>query len=252
MHYYSHHIGDFQRDTASLSDADTLAYLRLIWMYYDTEQPLPNQPEELAFKIGSTAEKIAIILKSYFYLDNDLWRHRRCDEEITKVYAKSETARSKAKKRWGNAAAMQQNHKEHIALHDAVGELLESQSNAVAMLQHTSSNAVEPKNDATHKPNNPINKKQDLVIPDWLPKNVWLDYCNFRKSGKTSFTDRAKELSIANLERLKNEGNDPVAVINQSIQNGWVGLFPLKDQKSKTPIKGLPEGMAAFYKRGGT
>lgn len=224
MHYYSHHIGDFQRDTASLSDADTLAYLRLIWMYYDTEQPLPNQPEELAFKIGASADKVAIILKSYFYLDNDLWRHRRCDDEIAKVYAKSEAARNKAKKRWGNAAAMQQQHKEHVDLHNAFGELLESQSNAEAMLQHSHSSAVELENDATHKPNK--NNKEVVEKPEEVSDKVWNDFLKSRKVKKAlvtplvieQITDEAKKAGWT-LEKALTE----IVVRNwTSFKAGWV------------------------------
>lgn len=161
MHYYSHHIGDFLKATSSLSDSDKMSYLKLMWTYYDTERPLPNDPEMLAFQIGSTREKVLIILQSYFYLEDNFWRHSRCDEELAKVYKNSETAREKARKRWEKAAAMQQHkqqHQEHVDLHNAFGELLESSSNATAMPQHSHSNAPEPKNDATHIPINPIIK----------------------------------------------------------------------------------------------
>lgn len=100
MHYYSHHIGDFQRDTASLSDADTLAYLRLIWMYYDTEQPLPNDPKKLAFKIGSDSDAVQRLLEAFFVLENGFWNQKRCDAEIAKYRAKSDSARKANQIRW--------------------------------------------------------------------------------------------------------------------------------------------------------
>jgi len=53
MHYYQHHIGDFIKATARLSDEQSMAYLRLIWMYYDRERPLPDDIEALAFQLGS-------------------------------------------------------------------------------------------------------------------------------------------------------------------------------------------------------
>jgi uncharacterized protein YdaU (DUF1376 family) len=173
MHYYQHHIGDFQRDTASLSDADTLAYLRLIWMYYDTEQPLPNDPAKLAFKIGSTEEKISIILHTYFHFINNVWHHNRCDEELSKVYESSEKARDKANKRWEKARAMQQHHHEHVEINNAVVKPLETQSNTEAMLQHTDSNAVEPKNDATHKPINPIKNNTSTNVDFERFWDIW-------------------------------------------------------------------------------
>ena len=100
MHYYQHHIGDFQRDTASLSDADTLAYLRLIWMYYDTEQPLPDDPKKLAFRIGSNPDAVQMLLDAFFVLENGLWNQKRCDAEIANYRAKSERARNANEVRW--------------------------------------------------------------------------------------------------------------------------------------------------------
>jgi uncharacterized protein YdaU (DUF1376 family) len=100
MHYYQHHIGDFQRDTASLSDSDTLAYLRLIWMYYDTEQPLPNDPKKLAFRIGSNSDAVQMLLEAFFTLENDVWIQKRCDAELANYRAKSDRARNANEIRW--------------------------------------------------------------------------------------------------------------------------------------------------------
>lgn len=101
MHYYQHHIGDFQRDTANLSDLDAIAYLRLIWMYYDTEKPLPNDPRKLAFRIGSDADRVQILLETFFTLSDGVWIQKRCDAEIAKYHAKAEAARNANKIRWG-------------------------------------------------------------------------------------------------------------------------------------------------------
>jgi uncharacterized protein YdaU (DUF1376 family) len=125
MFSYQHHIGDFIRDTSALSDSDAIAYLKLIWMYYDTELPLPAEPKLLAFKIGSTADSVQLILDAYFQLDNNLYHHKRCDAEIAAYKARSVIAKEKANKRW---------------------------SNAPAMPQHTGSNAPDMKNDANREP----------------------------------------------------------------------------------------------------
>jgi hypothetical protein len=59
-----------------------MAYLRLIWMYYDKEQALPNNPRVLAFKVGSDEETISLILEAFFRLEDGVWRHSRCDSEL--------------------------------------------------------------------------------------------------------------------------------------------------------------------------
>jgi len=139
MHFYPHHIGDFQRDTASLSDSDTMAYLRLIWMYYDTEKPLPADAKLLAFKIGADPDSVQMILDSFFIKEQDIYRHKRCDKVLNEIYDKSEKARLAALARWSNHAGAMQTHSERNA--DA-----------------SKNNANATKIDATHNPI-PINKE---------------------------------------------------------------------------------------------
>ena len=107
MHYYQHHIGDFVRDTSRLSDAQGMAYLRLLWAYYDKEQPLINSVEKLAFQIGANEKDVGLILEHFFMLDpaENVWRHKRCDAEIEAYKAKEEKARKSANARWGNKSS---------------------------------------------------------------------------------------------------------------------------------------------------
>lgn len=87
MHYYQHHIGDFIRDTSRLSDEQCMAYLRMIWLYYESEQPLPNNPRLIAFRVGSSEDVVSLILESFFRLEDDDWKHTRCDSEIAEYEA---------------------------------------------------------------------------------------------------------------------------------------------------------------------
>jgi len=67
-----------------------------------------------------------------------------------------------------------------------------------------------------------------VQLPEWLPQAAWEDWLAHRKAMKAPFTQRAAELSISVLDRLRGEGQDPVAVINESVLRGWTGLFPLR------------------------
>lgn len=79
-----------------------MIYLRLIWMYYDTEQPILNEPAKLAFRLGSETDRIQMILETFFELSENRWIHKRCDAEIAKYHAKSDSARKANEKRWGS------------------------------------------------------------------------------------------------------------------------------------------------------
>jgi predicted DNA-binding protein len=87
--------------------------------------------------------------------------------------------------------------------------------------------AVQPKRAAQRvaKPN------ATLEIPAFIPIDAWLEWDAYRraKSGR-SWTAHAKKLSISRLINLNLEnGADPAAMIRQSIENGWSGLFAPKD-----------------------
>jgi DNA-binding transcriptional ArsR family regulator len=72
----------------------------------------------------------------------------------------------------------------------------------------------------------------DLPLPTSIDREAWRRWCAFRvKTGRKTWTDDAARLSIRNLQRYLADGSDPIAVIEQSIANGWRGLFPLREQR---------------------
>lgn len=64
-------------------------------------------------------------------------------------------------------------------------------------------------------------------LPAWLDPTTWVDWHAYRNSRK-GWTQKARELSLRTLTKLRDAGHDPRAVIEQSIENGWAGLFPVR------------------------
>jgi uncharacterized protein YdaU (DUF1376 family) len=106
MHFYPHHIGDFLKDTSSLTPEESYYYLRLIWLYYDTEKPLPDDIPSLAFKIGARGKEDCVrsLVQIYFRYDSDLksHTHQRIDAEIRKYRGKAASAKRANQIRWGS------------------------------------------------------------------------------------------------------------------------------------------------------
>lgn len=79
-------------------------------------------------------------------------------------------------------------------------------------------------------------------IPDWVPKQIWADFKEYRIRKKAPLTERAIKGIISKLEKLKLDGNDPEAVLDQTIVNGWTGIFEVKkdyvstERSSHVPI----------------
>ena len=106
MHYYQHHIGDFIRDTANLTNEQLAVYLKMIWLYYDAEKPLKDDCECIAFAVRSDEKTVHLLLRHFFKLEGDGWHHTRCDKEIAAYHSKSQKAQNSANARWKNANAL--------------------------------------------------------------------------------------------------------------------------------------------------
>lgn len=66
------------------------------------------------------------------------------------------------------------------------------------------------------------------TLPEWLDPQAWERFVAFRRT-KAPLTADGVRLAIRELDKLRAQGNDPAAVIDQSILNGWRGLFALKE-----------------------
>lgn len=93
MNYYPFHIGDYISHTSHLSDAEDLAYRRMIDLYYQTEEPFKDVAW-VARRIKSTSEIVKLLLEEFFEFDSEVWRSKRADEEIAKYRLKADSARN--------------------------------------------------------------------------------------------------------------------------------------------------------------
>ena len=56
------------------------------------------------------------------------------------------------------------------------------------------------------------------------------EFESFRKKIKAPLTERAKELLLGNLKKLSVNPDEQIEILNQSILNGWKGVFELRSQ----------------------
>ena len=76
----------------------------------------------------------------------------------------------------------------------------------------------------------PPKKKEEQLpeIPDWIPKDSWQAFLDNRRHLRSPMSPRAAAMMIKQLEYFKASGQDPGAVLDQSVANGWKGVFELK------------------------
>lgn len=250
MHYYQHHIGDFIKDTANLDDHQLATYLRMIWAYYTDEKPFEDDCESIAFAMRSDEKTVRLVLKHYFVLGADGWRHGRCDKEIAAFRAKGEKARNSANARWKNANASAANEHpenanacERMQTHEnrSGNRSKNDQNDANGMRTHSERNANEPLFDANQEPitNNqkPRKAKQDqdqkttpASQPDWIKQLVALgadpkhckDWMAVRKQKRAP---APTDTVIAAMQREARKANITVAAAVQiCAERGWQGF----------------------------
>jgi uncharacterized protein YdaU (DUF1376 family) len=165
MHYYQHHIGDFIKDTSFLTNEEIGIYLKLIWLYYDSEKPLPNNLFELGMKTGTRDNQIVLegLLEMFFVFDeqNQYWNHNRCDKEL-EHYKQQLSIASKA----GKASALKR--------------ALNKNPTSVEQALIERSTELQPTNN--HKPitNNHIKEKRlgSRLAQDWILPDDWEYWAN--------------------------------------------------------------------------
>lgn len=202
MHYYQHHIGDFIKDTANLNDHQVATYMRMLWGYYSDEQPFADDCEGIAFAYRSDEKTVSLLLKHYFVLGEDGWRHSRCDKEIASYKGKAEKARDSANARWKNANALP---------------------------THSECNAYASVFDANQEPiTNNQEKKQKNTRAPWahtmfpeLPTALVDDFVKIRKSKRAALTQTA-------VDGIKREAAKAGYSLEQAIrtccERGWQGF----------------------------
>lgn len=95
MHYYKRHLGDYARDTGHLTALEHGIYTLLLDWYYVNERPIPA---DKAIRIArGNPEETETVLREFFHLTDDGWRHHRADREIEAYTARSEVNREAGK-----------------------------------------------------------------------------------------------------------------------------------------------------------
>ena len=76
-------------------------------------------------------------------------------------------------------------------------------------------------------------QKKRSVLPAFISKELWQDFKTHRSKLKASMTEKSKRLNIGKIKKFSG-GNPKIAkaLIEQSIEKGWKGIFELKDAEN--------------------
>jgi hypothetical protein len=103
-----------------------------------------------------------------------------------------------------------------------------------------------------HKPKSVSNDTPERYAQNEEVDKAFKAFVEYRKSIKAPMTERAIQLAVKKLEDLApGDPSAQTAILNQSVLNGWKGLFPLKDgaEGKKATSRGRPNTFHNFDQR---
>lgn len=187
----------------------------IFWVLIETLRDQPNYKypliliSALARRYNTTAEKMKTVISSYglFEIDENDFFSMSLMERMEKYDERRENARIAGKK-------------------SAEKRLLNSGSTNV----QPTFNECSTKKVKESKVNK--SKEKENILNNYTDNETLLlainDFIQMRKSIKKPMTDRAIELMFSKLDKLANDDDTKIAILNQSIMNSYQGVFELK------------------------
>jgi uncharacterized protein YdaU (DUF1376 family) len=205
LFYYQFNIGDYLKHTAHLSPLEDIAYRRLLDIYYDTETPIPTDIPRVSRRLRIDPDTIKLVLDEFFEYTDSGYRNKRADGEIAAYHAFLEKQKANGIK----------------------GGRPKTKPTANPPLTQAEPKITLTTNREPLTVNQSKIKNTGAEAPAWLPAS-WQTYTQHRKESRKPLTATAQTAAINKLERWKAEGKDIAAIITQSVENGWSGLFEVK------------------------
>lgn len=207
MRHYAFNAGDYSAATAHLSDAEDLAYRRLLDAYYVREAPLPADEAaccRLARATTPAARKaVGVVLREYFALDADGWHQKRADIEIDRLRIKSASARSSVNVRHGRdreARRKEDERREVEKAYERITNVVRSNSGAASPRIPPTTHDPQPTTtpiqrtvvEAAAKPRTTRNKTR--LPADWRLPKAWGEWAQAERGWPADEVRRVADL----------------------------------------------------------
>lgn len=149
----------------------------------------------------------------------------------------SEARRAAARKRWEN---------EPCKVSEEKG-VADGESNSYANGEQKQSKEKKTKADQSKPEQSKGNQTKQDPLADFAAGDVELlaalrGFAEMRRKIKKPMTDRALQLMLAKLQGLSRDRDTQIAILNQSVERSWAGIFPVEDGRPSPQAGGRGGG----------
>lgn len=218
MNYYPFHLGDYAAHTAHLEPMEDLAYRRMLDAYYLREAPLPSDPAEIArlIRLRQHLAEVETVLREFFTLTDDGWKHARCDEEIERMQDKQAKARASAA-----ASVNARKAKAQPSSNDGTANVERTPNERSTDVELPTPTPTPTPNTSEPEGSDTPRRRAALPMPDGVSETVWSDFLSIRKAKRAPLTQTA-------LEAIQREADKAGLSLQQALQvccaRGWQGF----------------------------
>jgi phage replication O-like protein O len=153
----------------------------------------------------------------------------RCSQVINKLQLQKIVTVTENINGIGKKYKFNKNFEQWITVHKNVNRYRKVKSTVTLLRNEPLQKSVSTKETITKET---IQKKDtpEFVYPEWLPKQTFLEYQNSRKK---KIKPESLNRFFKHLKKISDSSKvSPEEILNQSIVNGWEGIFPLKEIKN--------------------
>lgn len=244
MKFIKLYIGDYLRDTGTLSVAEHGAYMLMLLHHYATERPLPEGRElHRLIRAETKVERDAAdsVLGRFWSKTGTGWVNARAAKEFERADAVSETNREIAVRR----EAARRSNREHEQSTKRAQSVHEQSTNGPL---HQTPDTRQPDKDIGGIPPKPParGRARDAApqpLPPWVDADAWAGFEAMRRAIRKPLTEAARRLAVAELAKLRDAGQDPTEVLRQSTFRSWAGLFPVKEDARTAGVESWKQGV---------
>lgn len=231
------YVADFLTDTTQLTDAESGSYALLLMHLWNQGGRLPDDDEDLCRYARCDAKewqrKRRRRLEGFFDLHDGHWYQKRLSRELVKA-SKAYDSKVENGRKGGRPPNPTRTESK------PAGSLSPNPiPNRIETQPQPQEHSTLSKDERVEKP-----KAAAAPLPDWLPAEVWSEFERHRTACKARMTAQARTLLLRDLTALRDTGQDPIAVIEQSIARGWKGLFEVKGRATVTRLSAVGQRTA--------
>lgn len=230
MNFVQLHLGDWIAGTALLSPTERGVYMDLLVRYYKEERPIMQvECKRIARAYAPhEAEAMQYVLETFFTLEDGVYRHSRCDEEIAKAAATAEKRKKAANARWTRDSKPKIEH--NVCECSADGMQTEctciSTCNANGMLTNNhkpiTNNHKEEKKETKKKSAAPkAPKAAPVEKPEGVSDELWAEWYAHKKRKSGSVTQRMLDGLIREAGKA---GITVAEAMEYQLEKGWTGF----------------------------